>query len=87
MLINADNPVAEAFCKLRFDRAGYLFAASGAVIDTRSIIERSLPSILMQLSKNDQLSAIFQILFSIFLSAQQGETPASENVQVDLGDQ
>ena len=32
VLINADNPVAEAFCKLRFDQPGYLFGASGAVV-------------------------------------------------------
>lgn len=46
VLINADNPVAEAFCELRFNRPSYLFGASGAVIDTRSMIERAMPSIL-----------------------------------------
>jgi len=44
VLINADNPVAEAFCKLRLDRPSYLFGASGAVIDARSIIERAMPT-------------------------------------------
>lgn len=44
VLINAKNSVSEASCKLRFDRTGYLFGASGAVIDTRSIIERAMPT-------------------------------------------
>ncbi|ATW05756.1 acyl-CoA dehydrogenase family protein [Sphingorhabdus sp. YGSMI21] len=47
VLVNADNPVAEAFCKLRFDRSSNLFGASTAVIDTRSIIERAMPTTLM----------------------------------------
>jgi putative acyl-CoA dehydrogenase len=47
VLINAYNPVAEAFCKLRFDRPSNLFGASTAVIDTRSIIERAMPTTLM----------------------------------------
>jgi len=47
VLDNADNPVAEAFCKLRLDRPSNLFGASTAVIDTRSIIERAMPTALM----------------------------------------
>lgn len=43
VLIAADSPLAEAFCRLRLERQALTYGASAAVIDARSIIERAMP--------------------------------------------
>lgn len=42
-LIEMRSPVAEAFCRVRLAPASLLFGGSGAAIDCRPIIERSMP--------------------------------------------
>jgi len=43
-LIISDNPVAEAFCRLRLERPAFAFGASDALIDARAIVERAMPA-------------------------------------------
>ncbi|MGP1282947.1 MAG: acyl-CoA dehydrogenase family protein [Parasphingopyxis sp.] len=43
VLIGADSPVAEAFCRLRFEHPAFAYGASDAAIDTRAIVERATP--------------------------------------------
>lgn len=45
VLIAANSPVAEAFCRLRLDRPAFAYGASDAAIDTREIIERATPTL------------------------------------------
>ncbi|MXO91026.1 acyl-CoA dehydrogenase family protein [Pontixanthobacter aquaemixtae] len=42
-LINANSPLAEAFCRLRLARPSLAYGGSDAVIDTRAIVERAMP--------------------------------------------
>lgn len=44
VLIKANSPVAEAFCRLRLERPGFAYGAFDAAIDTRAIIERAMPT-------------------------------------------
>ena len=44
VLIGQDNPIAEAFCRLRLEPRGHAFGAFDAAIDTRAIIDRAMPS-------------------------------------------
>lgn len=45
VLIGANSPVAEAFCRLRFEQPAFAYGASDAAIDTRAIIERAMPTV------------------------------------------
>ncbi|WP_341711060.1 acyl-CoA dehydrogenase family protein [Erythrobacter sp.] len=43
-LVIGESPVAEAFCRLRLARPASIYGSSDAVVDTRGIIERAMPS-------------------------------------------
>lgn len=43
ILLAAESPVAEAFCRLRLERPSLAYGASDAVIDARSLIDRAMP--------------------------------------------
>ena len=44
VLIEWDNPLAEAFCRLRLEPRGAAYGAFDAAIDTHAIIERAMPA-------------------------------------------
>ncbi|WP_226699965.1 acyl-CoA dehydrogenase family protein [Qipengyuania gaetbuli] len=44
-LIAAENPVSEAFCKLRLQHPAFAYGASDAYVDVESIIERAMPAV------------------------------------------
>jgi putative acyl-CoA dehydrogenase len=44
VLLAADSPVAEAFCRLRLDAPSFAYGASGAVIDPGAVIDRAWPA-------------------------------------------
>ena len=44
VLISADSPVAEAFCRLRLEHPAGHFGASEAVIDAPALVKRALPA-------------------------------------------
>ncbi|MEO1168381.1 MAG: acyl-CoA dehydrogenase family protein [Pseudomonadota bacterium] len=44
-LIGAESPVADAFCRLRFEQPAYAYGASAAASDVRVIIERAMPAL------------------------------------------
>jgi len=43
VLIHWDNPLAEAFCRLRLDARGMAYGAFDAAVDVRAIVSRSMP--------------------------------------------
>jgi putative acyl-CoA dehydrogenase len=45
ILLTADNPLAEAFCRLRLEQPSFAYGASGAGIDTRDLIHRAVPAV------------------------------------------
>ncbi|RED17816.1 acyl-CoA dehydrogenase family protein [Parasphingopyxis lamellibrachiae] len=45
VLIGAESPVAEAFCRLRFEGSAFAYGASDTAIDARAIIERATPAL------------------------------------------
>lgn len=44
VLIAQDNPLADAFCRLRLEPRGSAYGAFDAAIDTRAIIDRAMPA-------------------------------------------
>ncbi|HEY0595271.1 acyl-CoA dehydrogenase family protein [Sphingopyxis sp.] len=44
VLLGQDNPMAEAFCRLRLGERGGAYGAFDAVIDTRAILDRAMPA-------------------------------------------
>ena len=44
VLLAWDNPMAEAFCRLRLGERGMAYGAYEAVIDTRAILDRAMPA-------------------------------------------
>ncbi|MFC5069560.1 acyl-CoA dehydrogenase family protein [Flaviflagellibacter deserti] len=45
ILLAADSPLAETFCRLRLERPSFAYGASGAVLDARAIIDRAMPQV------------------------------------------
>ncbi len=45
ILLAADNPLAEAFCRLRLERPSLAYGGSDAVIDAHGIIDRAMPQV------------------------------------------
>ncbi|QLC23721.1 DNA alkylation response protein [Parasphingopyxis algicola] len=44
VLIGADSPVADAFCRVRLANPAFAYGASQAAIDSRAIVERAMPA-------------------------------------------
>lgn len=44
VLLGQDNPMAEAFCRLRLGARGSAYGAFDAAIDTRAIVDRAMPA-------------------------------------------
>ncbi|MFC7333026.1 acyl-CoA dehydrogenase family protein [Rhodocista pekingensis] len=45
VLLEWDNPLADAFCALRLRQRGAMYGAFDATIDTRAIIDRAMPAV------------------------------------------
>jgi putative acyl-CoA dehydrogenase len=45
VLLAADSPVAEAFCRLRFEEPAFGYGASGAAINANDLIGRAMPAV------------------------------------------
>ena len=44
ILIGQDNPIAEAFCRLRLNPRGSAYGAFDATVDARAIVDRAMPA-------------------------------------------